>query len=326
MSLWRAPSCLFECYDDDAARMDPYLFYLYKRKQKSVLVQDDYLKMVAMCEIIANEECKEHEKQSHQFKQKRKRENSEPHETRWYKDPIDGSLRQFGPWDTDWYRRYIESPAHHSKRFHRLFRRRFRCSYESFLKHVEEVKKSELFSRWADGSKDATGKEATPIELLVLGVLRYLGRGWCFDDLEEQTCVSQDVHRVFPHVYLLWGSTTMFQKYVVLPADAKQAQEWATEYGMAGFTGAMGSMDATHIGMLKCQYRLKQFNISWKLNMPSRTYNTTVTNRRRILHTTQGHPGRWNDQTLHLYDELAKILRDGTKYNDAEFVLLRRLP
>lgn len=95
---------------------------------------------------------------------------------------------------------------------------------------------------------------------------------------------------------------------------------------MAGFMGAMGSMDATHIGMLKCYYRLKQFNDSWKLNMPSRTYNTTVTHRRRIIYTTSGHPGRWNDQTLQLYDKLAKLLRSGEMYDDAEFVLLQREP
>jgi len=117
----------------------------------------------------------------------------------------------------------------------------------------------------------------------------------------------------------------MFEKFVSLPSDGKVAQEWAIEYLLAGFAGFMGSMDATHVGMLKCYYKLKQFNDSWKLNMPSRTYNATVTHRRWIIHTTKGHPGRWHDQTLQLYDALAKGLRDGPTYDDLEFVLLRRL-
>ena len=83
-------------------------------------------------------------------------------------------------------------------------------------------------------------------------------------------------------------------------------------------------MDATHIGMLKCFFRLKQFNESWKLKMPCRTYNTTVTHRRKIIHSTKGHPGRWNDMTLQLYDELAKLLQDGKRFNDGTFTLLRR--
>ena len=36
-----------------------------------------------------------------------------------------------------------------------------------------------------------------PLELLVLGSLRYLGRGWTFDDLEEATGISEESHRVF---------------------------------------------------------------------------------------------------------------------------------
>ena len=239
--------------------------------------------------------------------------------------PIDGNVRSAGCRDTEWYRRYVSDPALCDKKIHSKFRRRFRCSYESFTKHVEEIKSSDLFDVWSEDKVDAVGVPSSPIELLVLGVLRYLGRGWCFDDLEEQTCISETTHRSFLHVYLLWASTTMFEKYVTLPSDGKVAQEWAIEYLLAGFAGCMGSMDATHVGMLKCFYKLKQFNDSWKLNMPSRTYNATVTHRRRIIHTTKGHPGRWNDQTLQLYDALAKCLRDGSKFDDLEFVLLRRL-
>ena len=44
-----------------------------------------------------------------------------------------------------------------------------------------------------------------PISLLLLGSLRYIGRGWCFDDLEEATGISEEVHRVFFHQYILFG-------------------------------------------------------------------------------------------------------------------------
>lgn len=50
--------------------------------------------------------------------------------------------------------------------------------------------------------KDAVGRDGSPLELLILGALRYLGRGWSFDDLEEATGISQEVHRRFFHLFI----------------------------------------------------------------------------------------------------------------------------
>ena len=52
--------------------------------------------------------------------------------------------------------------------FVKKFRRRFRCSYVSYLKHVEEVKSSELFSAWM--SRDCVGKESSPLSCLFWAV------------------------------------------------------------------------------------------------------------------------------------------------------------
>mmetsp|Transcript_21879 Transcript_21879/g.28194 ORF Transcript_21879/g.28194 Transcript_21879/m.28194 type:complete len:120 (+) Transcript_21879:606-965(+) len=113
-------------------------------------------------------------------------------------------------------------------------------------------------------------KKVVPIELLLLGALRFLGRGWTIDDLEEQTMISQETHRKFLHVYLSWGSTVFYQKHVYLPTSEGIAES-SYEYTIAGFPGCIGSQDATHVGMLRCQYRLKQYHDSFKLAMPSRT-------------------------------------------------------
>jgi hypothetical protein len=59
-----------------------------------------------------------------------------------------------------------------------------------------------------------------------------------------------------------------------------------------------------------------------KLPMPSRTYNLTVNHRRQILSTTRGHPSRWNDKTLVLFDAFAKGIYDGTVLSDVEFSML----
>ena len=58
------------------------------------------------------------------------------------------------------------------------------------------------------------------------------------------------------------------------------------------------------------------------MSKTSRTYNATVSHRRRILSSTSGqHPSRWNDNTLILYDDFVVGLKEGTILEDYEFNL-----
>ena len=78
-----------------------------------------------------------------------------------------------------WYGFYIAHPMLEDMSWHLKFRRRFRLSYPLFRELVRLVQLEEFFcyfDRWM-------GKSArNPVELLLLGSLRYLGRGWTFDD------------------------------------------------------------------------------------------------------------------------------------------------
>jgi hypothetical protein len=53
----------------------------------------------------------------------------------------------------------------------------------------------------------------------------------------------------------------------------------------------------------------------------ARTYNVSVNHRRRILYTTSGHPARWNDKTLVLFDDFAGGIHSGKLLDDVEFEL-----
>ena len=88
-------------------------------------------------------------------------------------------------------------------------------------------------------SCDAVGQKATPIELLVLGSLRYLGCGWTFDDVEECTAVSQEVHRVFFGQFIEFAGTVLYNKYVVYPKNFEEAKEHMKEFTVAGLPGAL---------------------------------------------------------------------------------------
>jgi hypothetical protein len=77
-------------------------------------------------------------------------------------------------------------------------------------------------------------------------------------------------------------------------------------------------MDATQILLEKVEYRLRQRFMS---SHTCRTYNITVNNRRQILATTMGHPARWNDKTVVLFDDFAVALHEGEKLQDVRFHL-----
>ena len=142
---------------------------------------------------------------------------------------------------------YVDCPLLDNDRFMRIFRRRFRMPYNSFKELVEMAEEDALFRRWREGAVDAIGQPAAPLALLILCVLRYLGRGWTLDDLSENTGISEEVIRVFLHAFLLFGSTVLFNKYVVAPTTSAEAAEHTQEYLIAGLPGGVGSCDATHV-------------------------------------------------------------------------------
>jgi len=178
-------------------------------------------------------------------------------------------------------------------KFKRKFCHRFRMSYKSFQKHLEElVKECPLFSSCSSTTLNAAGRPPVPLELLLLGTLQYLGRGWMLNNLKETTCISKETHHRFLHVYIYCGSTFLYDKYVLLPESLEQINDNSHKIFIAGLAGAIGSQDATHMGMLVCHYKLKQYHGSFKLPMPSRTYNITINQHRHILSSTRRHPER----------------------------------
>jgi hypothetical protein len=145
------------------------------------------------------------------------------------------------PKGSTWYAIYIESPQLDNKKFHKKFRKRFRTPYSHFLELVRMVKESDVFKRWL--SFDAIGKESSPIKLMVLGALRYLGRGWTFDDLEESTAIHEETHRVFFHLFVEWGSPSysipMLSTLQMLKKQQRTRTKWESLNSMAAWVRQM---------------------------------------------------------------------------------------
>jgi hypothetical protein len=251
-------------------------------------------------------------------------------------DPITHLARPITPRLSHWWILYIEDPKVNDPHWNKQFRNRFRLPYESYLDllhHILEVENdSEVidpFSRWRDVAKDDESKKkkakVSPIELLVLGSLRYLGRGWTFDDLEESTYIARDVHRVFFHKFVEFGAKFLYPIYVITPSTLEELKECELEYRKAGFPGCIGSTDATHINMDKTNFGVRQAHLGFKSKgTTTRTFNLTVNHRRRIIHSTTGHPGRWNDKTLIKFDGLMDQLKRGLFNSTMSFELQTR--
>jgi hypothetical protein len=158
----------------------------------------------------------------------------------------DGTISIVMPKMSLWYITYILAPQTQCNKFIAdKFRQRFQCSYNNFLLLLNLTKQNKDFSWWHNAI-DAVGRECLPLELLVLGALRYLGRGWTFDDLEEATSVSDEIHRVFFHIFIELGRTYLHNKF------CNELQQHTKEMVEAGLNGCIGSVDATHIGLLHC--------------------------------------------------------------------------
>ena len=125
---------------------------------------------------------------------------------------LEGELREILPTDTLWYMLYIANPLR-NKRLFKQFRFRFRMPYKSFLSLSDELVNHDILSRYV--AKDGTCHNSTNLRLLVLGVLRYIGCGWTFDDVSEANGMSDDLNREFMYSFLKYGSTVLYKKWVI---------------------------------------------------------------------------------------------------------------
>ena len=72
---------------------------------------------------------------------------------------------------------------------------------------------------------------------MLLGALRYLGRGWKFDDLEKATGINDETHQQFFHQPIKYGKTILYSKYVKYPINEKDTKTHIKEFPTAGMPG-----------------------------------------------------------------------------------------
>jgi len=156
----RNPSSVSQCFDPVTHEFSLDSYFKLRRKREIEKQEDDVFYETSIEFLTQSPE-----------KRKRRRRASWERNLNMYRCPMDYKLKVCPLTETSWYQIYIENPDLDSDRFQKKIRRRFRMSYVSFRRHMEEVKQSHFFKPWTTGSRDAVGNASTPIELLVLGVL-----------------------------------------------------------------------------------------------------------------------------------------------------------
>ena len=87
--------------------------------------------------------------------------------------------------------------------------------YDSYCDLVQEARDGDWFPQYE--GYNATGQQGICLDILILGALRYLGRGWTFDEISEATNVSEEVHRRFFRDFVLACRGHLYPKWVKRP-------------------------------------------------------------------------------------------------------------
>jgi hypothetical protein len=162
--------------------------------------------------------------------------------------------------------------------------------------------------------------QGVPLELQILGVLRVLGRGTCFDGIEEITGASAEVHRTFFHKFIEKFSKTYYKQYVYLPRDDTELEKTMLDYQRMGLPGVLGSTDCVHVKWERCPVA-RSNSCTGKEGYPTLAWQCTVNHKLRFMSVSKAFFGSTNDKTICKFDSLTANLHAGKIYKDVKYEL-----
>jgi hypothetical protein len=166
------PQSILKCLNvnGDGQGVDPGKYIQYRQRR------DEEMAKLALFVRNNNKRQEASEQDAAQGPPEKKRRNRNKSVLEY--DDEERTLCPVLPTESPWYIQYVRNPAFGNE-FLKKFRRRFRLPYKQYKELVEDARVSGYFDRWL--TKDALNKQSSPLELLILGALRYLGRGWTFE-------------------------------------------------------------------------------------------------------------------------------------------------
>jgi Plant transposon protein len=199
----------------------------------------------------------------------------------------------------------------------KLLRRRFRVPYPLFEQLVAITRESGWFSEKAI----CAGTFPAPVELKILAVLRVLGRGYCFDGVEELCLISAESLRIFFRKFVTLFSQENYAKYCNHPDTPEEIERAMGVFTKLGLPGCIGSADCVHIRWERCPAGSRSTH-KGKEGFPTLSYEVTVDHTKKIIAATEGHPGARNDKTIVEFDGFLTKLHNGELYADVPFDII----
>lgn len=209
----------------------------------------------------------------------------------------------------------IKDPA--DRKGGKLFRKRFRVPYPLFEKMVQMTRDAGWFSE----KPNCAGTPSAPLELKILAVLRVLGRGYCFDGVEELCLISAENLRMFFRKFVTLFSKEYFSKYCAHPQSPEEIERAMGVFTQLGLPGCIGSTDCVHFRWERCPSGERSCH-KGKEGYPTLSYEVTVDHTKRIIAATEGHPGARNDKTIVRFDGFVTQIHNGELYADVPYQLL----
>jgi hypothetical protein len=230
--------------------------------------------------------------------------------TQLWTNPITGISSRLSPFMSQWYIYYIQNAPSQDYHFLCKFRRQFRVPYSYFQELSAELKERDEFQPWWTGATDGLGKPSTPINLLVLTALRYIGRAWTLEKLFDVSSTS------FKGMRALCSTTDrLFHPQL----RKKLAITWQS-IQMPVYLGLLALLTPLTYSWSVCHTSIAKS--IWALSPHTLQGHTmTVNHRQRILACTEGSPARWNDMTLATFDPFMQGLHEGRILQDVLFSL-----
>ncbi len=201
------------------------------------------------------------------------------------------------------------------------FRTRFRVPYPMFLRLVEWTR---TWVEWSPTNPSGLKpfchfkRPRIATELKVLGVLRMLGRGVCYDDIQELSSISASVMSIFLRTWCRKFTEEIFPEHVFLPKTKEDIAKAMGEYSILGLVGAICSMDVTHVRWDRCPYTLHNL-YAGKEGYPTVALEMACTHDLRFISCMDGMYGSLNDKAIVRFDQLSTLLQNQSAFPGVEF-------
>jgi hypothetical protein len=205
--------------------------------------------------------------------------------------------------------------------FYKRFSDHFGITIKMWKQFVADARATNSFPKRDVRSKGCGGsKIRTPLDLMVLGSLRVLCKGWGFKEVQELTFVSRQMHQTFFQEFTEYCSRVLYPAHVYYPVTDEELKNKNHEFAMAGLPNCVHDSDGCVFDWPGCPAGDRNFCCSYKGKVPAINCLLSWDHRHLVLNYTLG-VGTMNDETLQPADAFLMGIFEGSIGGESTFYL-----